>query len=408
MERKRRINLHFCLHFWLPVSVIFLMLLLVQTVSASQPDQTVKQPRRVVILHSGPLDFPATQLTESGIREAFFENTAFHVQLYSEYLDLSRFRDPKQRRALADLLRQRYAESGIDLVIGVDVPAAEFLLENVEHVFPRIPIVLCSIPRTLAWRFETSPLRDRMAVAFEPINAGDIVGTALALRPATRHAVLISGTFDNDRARSIEMRKALESLGSRIQIIDLTGFAFENVVKQVKELPRDSVIFFTTLFVDGMGRSFIPRDVVQILSDTAAVPIFGPYDSYMGNGIVGGRLVSLMLQGRKAGEMAGLILGGMSPSAIPLENCADTCVVVYDWRQLTRWKIGQKDLQAEARVLFREPSLWDLYKFYFLGIFLLLSLESLLIVTLGINLQKHKHAEVALRESRQDREIQTA
>ena len=42
--------------------------------------------KRVVILYSHPHDFPATELTERGIREAFAREGRLAVQLFSEYL----------------------------------------------------------------------------------------------------------------------------------------------------------------------------------------------------------------------------------------------------------------------------------------------------------------------------------
>lgn len=64
--------------------------------------------RRVVILYSHPRDFPAAVMVEDGIRQTFVHETQLSVQLFSEYLDLSRFRDQSQCLALVNLLNQRY------------------------------------------------------------------------------------------------------------------------------------------------------------------------------------------------------------------------------------------------------------------------------------------------------------
>lgn len=92
--------------------------------------------------------------------ESFTGEKRLAVQVFSEYLDLSRFRDRQQRKALADLLRQRYGDAQIDLIIGVDVPAATFLMEN-ETLFPTIPILVCAIPETLQERILASSLRGK-------------------------------------------------------------------------------------------------------------------------------------------------------------------------------------------------------------------------------------------------------
>ncbi len=103
--------------------------------------------KRLVILYSMPLDFPATQMAEKGLRQALSEQALYSVQIFSEYLDLSRFRNESQRQALSDLLRHRYGHDPIDLVIAVDVPATHFLIERVEEAFPGVPVVVVRHPR---------------------------------------------------------------------------------------------------------------------------------------------------------------------------------------------------------------------------------------------------------------------
>lgn len=173
-------------------------------------------------------------------------------------------------------------------------------------------------------------------------------------------------------------------------------------MEQSKKIPRDSVVFFTTFFVDGRGRSFVPREVLKVISDTFDVPVFGPYEPYLGYGIVGGRLASMMLQGKKAAQMGAMVLDGKSPASLPFDDGMDTRVTVYDWRQLKRWNIPESALPMGSRVMYREATLWDLYKSYIIGAISLILFESILIIALVMNLQKRKRAEIALRNSRQD------
>lgn len=368
----------------------------------SEPVVDSRPIKRVTVLYSEPLDFPATVMTERGIREVLLGNPSYSIQIFSEYLDLSRFRDVGQREALAGLLQHRYGKGDTDLVISVDVPAADFLMDKGETVFPNLPIVFCSIPASLAERLNASPLRTRMTGVFEPANVKSIVESAFALKPGTKHAVLIAGAFENDRVRAVEFRKAIEAFGDRLTLIDLTGLSFGDIAEQAKKIPHDSVIFFSTFFVDGRGRSFVPRDVLKFLANVSEVPIFGPYESYLGHGIVGGQLTSLVLQGKRAAQLGAMVLNGKSPDAIPFDDGRDTCTIAYDWRELRRWNIAESALPPGSTVLYREATVWDLYRFYIIGVFSLIVVESILIVALVINLQSRKRAEIALRESREE------
>lgn len=373
-------------------------------VQAAEPQLRSDHEKRVVVLYSVTRDFPATQDVEQGLTEGFAGEKRLAVQVFSEYLDLSRFRDHQQRKALADLLRQRYGDAQIDLVIGVDVPAATFLMEN-ETLFPALPVLLCSIPETLQERVLASSLRGRVATVIEPSSvARGLVESALRFMPKTTHAVLIAGSYENDQVRAAALRQTLEAMQDKVELLDFSGLSFGEILERCERLSPDTVIFFSTLFVDARGRSFVPRAVLQSLAAHTEAPLFGPYEMYMGNGIVGGPLISLHLQGKKAAELALRLLGGQSPKDVPPAG-ADTSLSLYDWRQLQRHGIEESLLPPASTVLFREATIWDLYKHYIIGIALLLALQSMLIVGLVFNLRQRKKAQAALRESQQ--ELQT-
>ena len=304
----------------------------------------------------------------------------------------------------ADLLRQRYGDAHIDLIIGVDVPAATFLMEN-ETLFPAIPVILCAIPEILQERILASSLRGRVTTVIEPSSvARGLVESSLRFMPKTTHAVLIAGSYESDQVRAVALRQTLQAMQDKVELLDFTGLSLGEILARCERLPPDTVIFFSTLFVDANGRSFIPRAVLQSLAAHTEAPIFGPYEMYMGSGIVGGPLLSLRLQGKKAaGTALQLLLGQLPKNALP--TGADTYLTLYDWRQLQRHGIDESLLPPASTVLFREATIWDLYKYYIIGVVLLLALQSMLIIGLVFNLRQRKKAQAALRDSQQ--ELQT-
>ena len=362
--------------------------------------------KRVVILYSMPLDFPATQMAEKGLQEALSEKAPFKMQIFSEYLDLSRFRHEKQRQALADLLHQRYGAIPIDLVISVDVPAAHFLIEHAEEVFPGVPVVVCDIPEPYKENILAASFGKRVSGVLEPAElARQLVASALRFRPEARHAVLIYGAFENDEVRAVLLRQAIVALYPRVECIDLGGLGLGEILDRCQSLPADSLIFFSTLFVDAKGRFFVPRDVIPSVSNYAGCPIWGIYDSYFGSGIVGGPMVSMRLQGLQAGKIALRVLAGQPAGEIPFDDGMDTKVTFYDWRQLNRFQLSENLLPPDAFIAYREATTWDRYKKYIIGAAVLFALQSLLVVGLFFNLRQRKKAEVALRCSQ--RELQT-
>ncbi|KGO34941.1 hypothetical protein JT06_05400 [Desulfobulbus sp. Tol-SR] len=375
-------------------------------VLAAEPQPGGAGEKQVVVLYSQPRDFPATEMVERGLAEGLDKENRGSVQLYSEYLDLSRFRDAPQRTALANLLHNRYGGGTIDLVICVDVPAAYFLMEYGDKLFTGIPVVMCSIPESLKDRILASPLKKSVSGILEPAAVSQyLVESALRFKPDTTHVVLISGAFEQDHARSVALRDALKARQPKVEFIDLTGLSLGEIFARCEHLPQGAIIFYSTLFVDGKGRSYVPRMVLRSIAAHTDLPIFGLYESYMGDGIIGGPLVSLRLEGKKAAEMARRVLAGQPPGDPPFIVPDDITLTQYDWRQLQRHNIAASLLPKNSAILFREATIWDLYKRYIVGVVILLVLQTLLIVGLVFNLRQRKKAEAALQDSRS--ELQT-
>ena len=103
-----------------------LSLPLLQPLWAEQPKET----KQVLVLFSEDRAHPAHELTDQGIRSAFRSNTLFDVQLYSEYLDVTRFSGSANLQAFADYLRRKYSGTKIDTIITVYPAAVEFPSEG--------------------------------------------------------------------------------------------------------------------------------------------------------------------------------------------------------------------------------------------------------------------------------------
>ena len=115
------------------ISPALLLLLLLQPLFGAE----AREAKRGLVLYSEDKAHPAHELTDGGIRAVFRSNKLFDVQLYTEYLDLSRFSGPGHTRAVADYLRRKYAGSKIDAIITIYPAALDFLLGEARAGVPR-------------------------------------------------------------------------------------------------------------------------------------------------------------------------------------------------------------------------------------------------------------------------------
>jgi len=368
------------------------MLMLFQPLLAAEPRET----KRVLVLYSEDKAHPAHELTDQGIRAAFRSNKRFNVQLYTEYLDLSRFSDPAHVHTMADYLKHKYAGTEIDAIITVYPAAVDFLMHEEGRVFPGVPIVACEIIRDTAENLNRSRWRSMATGVVIGDNAASVLESALRLRPGTRRMALVGGTAPNDTYN--EFSRALESYAGEIELIDLTRLPMQETLTRVGSLPSDTIVLYSSILRDGANQIFVPREALSLVSAAANQPVFGLYDSYMGYGIVGGNLMSFERQGSEAATLTLRVLAGESPASIPFGG-EQAYVSAYDWRELKRWGISEKALPPGSVVEFKSGSMWEEHKEAILGGMFFISIETLLIIALLVNLRKRRRAEAQIAES---------
>ena len=108
------------------------------------------------------------------------------------------------------------------------------------------------------------------------------------------------------------------------------------------------MVFTPGYFEDGAGHQFVPREVARLMAAAAAAPVYGPFDTFIGTGIVGGSMPSFAAMGRQAGEIANALLDGVAPAALRLPAIMSPTVNV-DWRQVRRWGIDENAILADIR-----------------------------------------------------------
>jgi PAS domain S-box-containing protein len=121
---------------------------------------------------------------------------------------------------------------------------------------------------------------------------------------------------------------------------------------------------------------------------------------------VGGAVASIEAFGKRAGELARLILNGTDPRSLPFEIRTDS-VPTFNWGALRRWGIPESRLPPNSVVRFKPQSVWDQYRWYILGALVIICMQSAMIVDLLLQYRRRRRIEAELRESQQFMELAT-
>jgi signal transduction histidine kinase len=342
-------------------------------------------------------------LVDRGIRSTIAASFAENIEVHSEYLDVSRFQSPEYQQHLAKFLRQKYADRQVGLVIAGLAPALDFALNYRSEIFPGIPLVFCAVDER-----EVMARKLPSDVIGVP-NKFDLTATldiALRLHPNTAHVYVVAGKAEFDLSWVAEARRVFRGYEERLEFVYLTGLPMNALLSEVDHLPPDSIIYYLHIFEDGAGKPFVPAEALELIGAKANAPIYGNVDTYIGRGLVGGRVFSFEAEGQHAAGLGLRILAGEKPEQLGIQETSENSYM-FDWHQLRRWGIGENTLPRGAEIRYQEPDFWDRYRWRVVGAISVCIFEALLIIGLLVQRSSRMRAEKGLRENQRELRVLT-
>ena len=172
-----------------------------------------------------------------------------------------------------------------------------------------------------------------------------------------------------------------------------SGLPLAALQSRLATLRSDAVVFTPGFWQDGGGRAFNPRDAAALIARASSAPVYGPFDTFIGTGIVGGRMPSFEEMGRQAGDTVKAILAGAAPGTLRLPNATQTALHI-DWRQVQRWGIDENMIPADTVIHYKPPTFWEMYRTGTMIASAAFLLQSALIATLALERRRRSAAEL--------------
>lgn len=351
-------------------------------------------PKRVLLLDSYGRNVAPTSTVISVFRTEVSSRSAEPVDVHEASLEMARFAQPEQELPFVSFLRERFSTHKPDLVVTVGSPALTFV-ERHRALFPGIPVVMAGVAEQA---LQSGAIPENTVVVPVSVDVKGSIEDILKVLPGTTNIQVVFGTSPIETFWLKEFQRVSESFSSRVRFAYLNDLSFEDIRGRLAHLPPQSAVLYGMLLVDGRGTPCDPSEALKTLAEHANAPIFAVSESYLGFGIVGGRLIRERAAGAAAAEVALRILAGEPAGAIKIPP-QPAPVPVYDWRALQRWGIDESRLPPGSVVRFRAPSLWERYRWYALGGVALLIFQCCLIVGLLVQRRRRGQAEDGLRQS---------
>jgi signal transduction histidine kinase len=363
------------------------------------PTIAAGKTKQVLLLYAHSRLLPANVKFDRSLRETI-ANTDPSVEVNAEFLDYPHFKGETYVHGVTRFLRDKYALQLPDVVVAVGQDALDFLLRNRAELFPLIPVVHMGVDRLFLRSILPLPA-DVVGVPVE-IDFQGTIGQALRWHPRANRLVVVTGSAKSDRAYDSRLRDEVTLFKDRATVEFLAGLPTREVLKRLGQLGENAIVFTPGYFEDGDGHSTSPREAARAMAATSTAPVYGPFDTFIGTGVVGGLMPSYAAVGQQAGAIVNRLLGGEAPASLHLPEIVPPTLNV-DWRQIRRWGIDQNQIPSNAIVHFREPTLWEAHRSEVISTATALLLQTGLITWLLIERRRRRVAEV--NEGKHRREL---
>ena len=177
--------------------------------------------------------------------------------------------------------------------------------------------------------------------------------------------------------------------------------------REVSKVPRDAIVMLLTFFVDGTGKHFCSKGRARKLAALPQPHVYGPYDTYIGSGVVGGYVGTFEIAGAATADLVYEIIAGSNPATFLPEPIQRQAFRV-DARAMDRCGLKQSRLPPGSyRLAFRSRDCGISIAISFRSPWLVLALQSAVVVALLFQRRRRRQAEGSLKES-EDRMTFTA
>jgi PAS domain S-box-containing protein len=378
------------------IAALFLFLLGSLLLSTSALASGPTKPKNVFVFFPGTPGMPMYDAMLSEIRTTIQRGLGGPLNLYVEYLDAERFPEKQHLRAQIDFIKKKYTREKMDLFILFFQGYSYLTSQHPSFDFDDTPVISMELRSDLPG----SPPIDRkkgMTGIMVELEFKKTVETALSLHPGIKEAYVITGSSPFDRVLESVVRVAYREYESRVAITYLSGLAMEELLQKISKLPKDSIVIYVSLLKDAKGVDYYAVESLKLLSETSSAPLYGYFDTHVGQGIVGGYVFSSKGNAVKVGQLAVRILQGEDPDTIPFAQNPN--LFMFDWRQMKRWGIQEKSLPKGSIIVNKELTFWEAFRWYIIGTILFVIIETLFVVFLVALYRRQKRVEKQLHEA---------
>jgi signal transduction histidine kinase len=358
-------------------------------------DFAAAQPKRILLMHSFGPTFGPWNVISARMREEIRKQSPYPIDFYETSLQGDRFGERQNEGPYLEYLNGLFEGRDLDLILAMGAPATRFMLRNRARVFPSTPMLIAGADERT---FRESPLTPNDTTVSVTFDQSVQLANIFDVLPDTTDVAIAIGDSPLEQFWVADLRRSFQRFERRATLHWLNKLSAEDMVKRVLTLPPSSAIYYATVRIDASGEPQEEDRVLARLREAGRSPIFTYVDTDFGRGIVGGRMLSSQDIAHQSAAVAVRLLNGEKPASIKIAALG-LSAPKYDWRELKRWRISEAALPPGSIVQFRQPTVWESYRWQILLLSGAILVQAAMIIVLLYEHRRRRVAEVAARTS---------
>ena len=306
---------------------------------------------RVLYISSYHPAFPTFFQQIEGVQEVF---SSKNIELDIEFMDSKRFYTETNLSQFYDSIRYKISEVGTyDAIIVADDNALNFALDNQADLFPDTPVVFLGVNNVdLGIAQNENPL---VTGVLEAISMTDTISLTQRVNPnLSKLYVIVDATPSGQGDLETFEESIAEFPNIDYEILSLKELTFSEFSGLLDAITRQDAVLLLSAFRDRSDQTLDFDDSLDLIVNHLDAPLYHLYYHGMGDGVLGGKLISHYEQGKTAASLVLDILeDGRPVRSMPVITESPN-QYVFDFNVLQQFDVDMS-LLPEDSIIENEP-----------------------------------------------------
>lgn len=352
--------------------------------------------KNVLFLDSYQRDYRWSIDLQKGI-DSVFKISSHQINLQVEYLDSKKYFDQYISQLLYNYYKYKFKDTTFDAIITSDNNGFIFMLNHKESLFPEVPLLFCGVND-----FDLAVIEGQTDISgiAEDFDFLSIYETARKFHPSGKRMVIVGNGSVTAQAIINQIKKKINNERIDFPIEYLTSSPIHEKVRRLKDYDRNTIVFYVPYYEEVNGNILNSQDILSLIRREISQPIYSSWDFLLGEGIMGGKMVSAYQHGRGVAELTLQVLDGKAVGDIPVQE-QEGFDLIFDYNELKRFNLDKDLIPQGSKIINEPPHFYKVDLKIFWTTLVSVLVLSLLSFFLAVNIAMRKEIERDLRKAKE-------